>query len=123
MSQVLTPKYWSFSFSLSPSNEYSVLISFRVDWFDQLAVQGTLKNLLQNHSSKASVLHQSVFFRVQLSHPYMTVGKAITLTIWTFDSKVMSQLFSMLSRFVITILPRSKGLLISWQQLSPTVIL
>ena len=106
------PKYWSFSFSTSPSNEYSGLISFRIDWFDLLAVQGTLKNLLQHRSSKASILPCSAFFMVQLSHPYMTTGKITALTIWTFVSKVMSLLFNMLSRFVTAILPRSKCLLI-----------
>ena len=100
------PKYWRFSFSISPPNEYSGLISFRIDWFDLLAVQGTLKNLLQHHSSKASVLWHSAFFMVQLSHPYMTTGKTIALTIWTFVGKVMSLLFNILSRFVITFLPR-----------------
>ena len=94
------PKYWSFSFSISPSNEYSGLISFRMDWFGLLAVQGTLKSLLQHHSSKASILRRSVFFMVQLSHPYMTTGKTIALTRWTFGSKVMSLLFNMLSKFV-----------------------
>ena len=107
------PKYWSFSFSISPSNEYSGLISFRIDWLDLLEVQGTLKSLLQNHSSKASVLWCSAFFIVQLSHPYMTTGKIIALTRWTFVDKVMSLLFNMLSRFVIVFLPRSKCLLIS----------
>ena len=106
------PKYWNFSFSNSPSNEYSELISFRIDWFD-LAVQGTLKSLLQHHSSKASILWCSAFFIVQLSHPYMTIGKTVALTIWTFVSKVMSLLFSMLSRLV-SLLRRSKRLLISW---------
>ena len=101
-------KYWSFSFSISPSNEYSGLISFRIDWFDLLAVQGTLKGLLQHHSSKASILWHSVFFMVQLSHPYMTTGKTIVLTRWTFVGKVMSLLFNMLSRLVIAFLPRSK---------------
>ena len=101
------PKYWSFSFSISPSNEYSEPISFRSDWFDLLAVQGTLKNLLQHHSSKASVLQYSAFFMVQLSHPYMTTGKAIVLTRWTFVGKIMSLLFNMLSRFVRAFLPRS----------------
>ena len=100
------PKYWRFSFSISLANEYSGLISFRIDWFDLLAVQGTLKNLLQHHSSKASVLWHSAFFMVQLSHPYMTTGKTIALTIWTFVGKVMSLLFNILSRFVITFLPR-----------------
>ena len=108
------PKYWSFSFSISPSNEYSGLISFRIDWFDLLAVQGTLKSLLQHHSSKASILRCSTFFMVQLSHAYMTTGKTIALTRWIFVSKVMSLLFNMLFRFVITFLPWSKCLLISW---------
>ena len=110
------PKDWSFSFSISPSNEYSILISFRIDWFDLLAVQGILKSLLQHHSSKASILRSSAFFIVQFSHPYMTTGKTITLTRWTFFDKVMSLLFNMLSRLVITFLPRSKHLLISWLQ-------
>ena len=101
-------KYWSFSFSISPSNEYSGQISFRIDWLDLLAVQGTLKSLLQHHSSKASILWCSAFFIVQLSHPYMTIGKTIALTRWTFIGKVMSLLFNMLSRLVITFLPRSK---------------
>ena len=114
------PKYWSFS--ISPSNEYSGLISFRIDWFD-LAVQGTLKSLLQHHSSKASVLRCSAFFMVQLSHPYLTPGKTVALTIRTFVNKVMSLLFSTLSRFVIAFLPRSKRLLISWLQSPPAVIL
>ena len=109
------PKYWSFSFSISPSNEYSGLISFRMDWLDLLAVQGTLKSL-QHHSSKASILQSSAFFIAQLSYPYMTTGKAIALTRQTFVGKVMSLLFSMLSRLVITFLPRSKHLLISWLQ-------
>ena len=109
------PKYWSFSFSISPSNEYSRLISFRLDWLDLLAVQGTLKSLLQHHTSKASVLWCSAFFTVQLSHAYMTTGKTIALTRWTFVGKVMSLLFHMLSRLAITFLPRSKHLLISWQ--------
>ena len=117
------PKYWSFSFSISPSNEYSGLIFFRIDWFDHLAVQWTLKSLLQHHSSKASVLQRSAFFMVQLSHPYMTTGKTIALTIWTFVGKVMSLLFNMLSRFVTAFLPRSKHLLISWLQSPATVIL
>ena len=99
------PKYWNFSFSISPSNEYSGLISFRIDWFDLLAVQGTLKSLLQHHSSKASVLWCSAFFMVQLSHPYMTIGKTTALTRWIFVGKVMSLLFNMLSRFVIAFLP------------------
>ena len=110
------PKYWSFSFSISPFNEYSGLISFRTDWLDLLEVQGTLKNLLQHHSSKASVLWCSAFFIVQLSHPYMTTGKTIALTRQTFVGKVMSLLFNMLSRLVITFLPKSKCLLISWLQ-------
>ena len=110
------PKYWSFSFSISPSNEYSKLISFRMDWLDLLAVQGTLKNLLQHHSSKASVLQCSAFFIVQVSHPYMTTGKTIALTRQTFVGKIMSLFFNMLSRLVITFLPRSKHLLISWLQ-------
>ena len=108
------PKYWSFSFSISPSNEYSGLIFFRIDWFDLLAVQRTLKSLFQHHSSKASVLQCSAFFMVQLSYPYMTTGKTIALTRWTFVGKVMSLLFNMLSRLVIAFLPRSKRLLISW---------
>ena len=106
------PKYWSFS--ISPSNEYSALISFRMNWLDLLAVQGALKSLLQHHSSKALILECSAFFMVQLSHPYMTTGKTIALTIWTFVGKIMSLLFSMLSRLVIAFLPRSKHLLISW---------
>ena len=108
------PKYWSLSFSISPSNEYSGLISFRMDWLDLLAVQGTLKSLLQHQNSKASNLWRLVFFIVQLSHPYMTIGKTIALTRWTFAGKVMSLLFNMLSRLVITFLPRSKHLLISY---------
>ena len=107
------PKYWTFSFSISPSNEYSGLISFGIDWLDLLSVQGTLKNLLQHHSSKVSILWCSAFFIVQLSHPHMTTGKTIALTRWTFVSKVMSLLFNMLSRLVITFLPRSECLLIS----------
>ena len=103
-------KYWSFSFSISPSNEHPGLISFRMDWLDVLAVQGTLKSLLQHHSSKASILWHSAFFTVQLSHPYMTTGKSIALTRWTFVGKVMSPLFNRLSRLVITFLPRSKRL-------------
>ena len=110
------PKYWSFSFSISPSNEHPGLISFRMDWLYLLAVQGTLKSLLQYHSSKASILWCSAFFTVQLSHPYMTTGKTIALTTRTFDGKVMSLLFNMLSWLVITFLPRSKCLLISWLQ-------
>ena len=117
------PKYWSFSFSISPSNEHSGLISFRMDWLDLLAVQGTLKSLLQYYSSKASVLWCSAFFIVQLSHPYMTTGKTIALTRWTFVGKVMSLLFNMLSRLVIAFLPRSKHLLISWLQSPSAVIL
>ena len=110
------PKYWSFSFSISPSNEYSRLISFRIDWLDLLAVTGTLKSLLQHHSSKASILQCSAFFIVQLSHPYMTSGKIIALTRWIFVDKVMSLLFYMLSRLIITFLLRRKHLLISWMQ-------
>ena len=117
------PKYWSFSFSMTPSKGYSGLISFRMDWLDLLAVQGTLKHLLQHHSSKASILWRSVFFIVQLSHPYMTTGKTIALTKHTFVGKVMSLLFSTLSKLVITFLPRSKRLLISWLQSSSSVIL
>ena len=116
-------KYWSFSFSISPFNEYSALISFRMDWLDLLAVQGTLKSLLQHHSSKASILWCSAFFTVQLSHPYMTTGKTIALTRQNFVGKVMSLLLNMLSRLVITFLPRSKRLLISWLQLPSAVIL
>ena len=107
------PKYWSFSFIISPSNEHPGLISFRMDWLDLLSGQGTLKSLLQHHSSKASILQCSAFFTVQLSHPYRTTGKTIALTRWTFLGKVMSLLFNMLSRLVITFLPRSKRLLIS----------
>ena len=117
------PKYWSFSFSISPSNEHSGLISFRMDWLDLLAVQGALKSLLQHHSSKASILRRSAFFIVQLSHPYMTTGKTIALTRRIFVDKVMSLLFNMLSRLVITLLPRSKRLLISWLQSPSAVIL
>ena len=116
-------KYWSFSFSISPSNEHSGLISFGMDWLDLLAVQGTLKSLLQHHSSKASILQRSAFFTVQLSHPYMTTGKTITLTLWTFLSIVMSLLFHTLSGFVIAFLPRSKCVLISWLQSPSAVIL
>ena len=108
------PKYWSFSFSIILSKEHPGLMSFRMDWLDLLAVQGTLKSLLQHHSSKASILQSSAFFTVQLSHPYMTTGKTIALTRWTFVGKVMSLLLNMLSRLVITFLPRSKRLLISW---------
>ena len=107
------PKYWSFRYNISPSNEHSGMISFRMDWLDLLAVQGTLKSLLQHHNSKASILQHSAFFTVQLSHPYMTTGKTIALTRWTFVDKVMSLLSNMLSRLVITFLPRSKHLLIS----------
>jgi len=110
------PEYWSFSFNISPSNEYPGLISFGMDWLDLLAVQGTLKSLLQHHSSKASILWCSAFFIVQLSHPYMTTGKTIDLTRWTFVGKVMFLLLNMLSRLVITFLPRSKYILISWLQ-------
>jgi len=117
------PKYWSFSFSISPSSEYSELISFRIDWLDLLAVQETLKRLLQHHSSKASVLWCSAFFIVQLSHPYMTTGKTLALTRRTFVDQVMSLLFNMLSRLVIIFLPRSKCLLISWLQSPSAVIL
>ena len=116
------PKYWSFSFSISPSNEYSGLISFRMDWLDLLAVQGPLKSLLQHYSSKASILWCSAFFIVQLSYPHMTTGKTIALTRQTFVGKVMSLLFNMLSRFVIAFLPRSKCLLISWLQ-SPSAVI
>ena len=117
------PKYWSFSFKISPSNEYSGLISFRMDWLDLLAAQGTLKSLLQHHSSKASVFRHSAFFMVQLSHPYMTTGKTTALTRQTFVGKVTSLLFNMLSRLVITFLQRSKHLLISWLQSPSAVIL
>ena len=117
------PKYWSFSFSISPSNEHPGLISFRIDSLDLLAVQGTLKSPLQHHSSKASILQCSAFFTVQLSHPYMTTGKTIALTRWTFVGRVMTLLFNMLSRLVITFLPRSKCLLISWLQSPSAVIL
>ena len=109
-------KYWSFSFSIRPSNEHPGLISFRMDWLDLPAVQGTLKSLLQHHSSKASILQHSAFFIVQLSHPYMTTGKTRALTRWTYVGKVMSLLFNMISRLVITFLPRIKHLLISWMQ-------
>ena len=117
------PKYWSFSFSISPSSEHPGLISFRMDWLDLLAVQGTLKSLLQHYSSKASIFRCSAFFTVQLSHPYVTTGKTTALTRWTFVGKVMSLLFNMLSRLVITLLPRSKRLLISWLQSPSAVIL
>ena len=117
------PKYWSFSFSIIPSKEDQGLISFRIDWLDLLAVQGTLKSLLQHHNSKASILRCSDFFTVQLSHPYMTTGKTIALTRQTFVGKVMSLLLNMLSRLIITFLPRSKHLLISWLQSPSAVIL
>ena len=117
------PKYWSFSFSISPSNEHPGLISFRMDWLDLLAVQGILQSLLQHHSSKASVLWHLAFFMVQLSHPYMTTGKTIALTRRTFVDKVMSLLLNMMSKLVITFLPRSKHLLISWLQPPSAVIL
>ena len=117
------PKYWSFGVSISPSNEYSGLISFRVDWFDLLAVQGTLMSLLQHHSLKVSILRCSAFFMVQLSHLYMTSGKTIALTTWTFVGKVMSLLFNVPSRFLIAFLPRSKRLSVSWLQSPSAVIL
>ena len=117
------PKYWSFSFSISPSSEYSGVIPFRIDWFDLLSVKGTLKNLLQYHSSKASILQCSAFFIVQLSHPYMTTGITIALTRWTFIGKVISLLFNMLSRLVIAFPPKIKHLLISWLQSPSAVIL
>ena len=120
---IMWPKYWSFSFSVGPSNEYSGLISFRMDCLDLLAVQGTLKSLLQHYSSKASILQCSAFFIAQLSHPYMTTGKTIALTRRSFVGKVMSLLFNMLSRLVLTFLPRSKRLLISWLQSPSAVIL
>ena len=116
------PKYWSFCFSISPSNEYSGLISFKIDWFDILAVQGTFKGLFQHHSSKVSILQHSVFFMVQLSHLYMTTGKTIALTMWTFVDKVISLLFNTLPRLTIALLQRSKCLLISWLQSPSTVI-
>ena len=116
------PKYWSFSFNISPSNEYSGLICFRIDWFDLLAVQGTLRSLFQHHSSKTSILWRSAFFIVQLTHPYMTPGKTIALTRWIFVGKVMSLNFNMVSWLVITFLPRSKRLLISWLQ-SPSAVI
>ena len=119
--RITWPKYWSFSFSISPSNEYSGLISFRIDWFDLLAVQGTLKSLFQHHSSKLSILWCSAFFMVHLSYSYLTTGKIIALTRRNFVGKVMSQLFNMLSRLVIAFLPRSKRLLISWLQ-SPSAV-
>ena len=117
------PKYWSFSFSITPSKEHPGLISFRMDWLDLFAVQGTLKSLLHHHSSKASILRHSDFFTVQLSHPYTTTGKTIALTRWTFVGKVMSLLLNMLSSLVITFLPRRKRLLISWLQSPSAVIL
>ena len=117
------PKYWSFSFNISPFNEHPGLISFRMDWLNLLEVQGTLRSLIQHHSSKASILQHSVFFTVQLSHPYMTTGKTIALTRWTFVGKIISLLLNMLSRLVITFLPRSKCLLISWLQSPSAVIL
>ena len=117
------PKYWSFSFNISPTNEHPGLISFRMDWLDLLAIQGTLKSLLQHNNSKASILRHSAFFTVQLSHPYMTTGKTIALTRQTFVDKVMSLLFNMLSSLVITLLPRSMCLLISWLQSPSAVIL
>ena len=117
------PKYWRFSFSSSPSSDYSGLISFRMDWLDLLAVQGTLNNLLQHHSSKASILWHPAFFRVQLSHPYMTTGKTIVLTRWTFVGKVMSLLLNMLSRVAIAFIPRGKCLVISWPPSPSAVIL
>ena len=121
--RIRRPKDWSFSFNISPSNEYSGLISFRIDWLNLLAVQGTLKSLLQHHSSKASILKHSTFFRVHLSHPYIATGKTIALTRQTFVGKVMSLLFNMLCRLVITFFPRSKCLLISWLQSPSAVIL
>ena len=126
MSQLFTSdgqSYWSFSFNISPSSEHSGLISLRMDWLDLLAVQGTLKSLLQHHRSKASILPRSAFFILQLSHPYMTTGKTMALTRWTFLDKVMFLLFNMLSRLVITFLPRSKHLSISWLQSPSAVIL
>ena len=122
MSQ-LHAEFWSFSVNISPSSEYSGLISFRIDWFDLLAIQGTLKSLLQHHSSKASILGLSALFMVQISHPYMNIGKTITLIIWTFVDKVISLLFNMLSRFVIAFLPRSKLLFVLWLQSVSAVIL
>ena len=120
---MMWPKYWTFGFSIIPSKEHPGLISFRMDWLDLLAVQGTLKSFLQHHNSKTSILRGSAFFTVQLSHPYMTTGKTIALTRRTFVGKVMSLLLNMLSRLVITFLPRSKGLLISWLQSLSVVIL
>ena len=119
---IMWPKYWSFSFNISPSNEYSGLISFKMDWWDLLAVKGTLKRLLQHQSSKTSVLRHSAFFIVQLSQPYMTTGRTIALIRWTFLGKVIPMIFNMLSRLVITFLPRSKHLLISWLQ-SPSAVI
>ena len=121
--RITWPKYWSFNFNISPSNEHPGLISFRMDWLDLPAVQGTHKSLLQHHSSKASILQHSALFIVELSHPYMTTGKTVALTRWTFVGKVMSLLFNMLSRLVTAFLPRSKGLLISWMQPPSAVIL
>ena len=115
------PKYWSFSFNISPSNEYSGMISFTIDWFDLLAVQGTLKSLIQHHSSKASILWHSAFFIVQLSHPYMTAGKTIDLTRWTFVDNVMSLLFNVLCRFVIAFLPRSSSVQFSCSVMSDSL--
>ena len=123
MSRIRWPNYWSFSFNISPSQDHPGLISFGMDWLDLLAVQGTRKSLLQHHSSKAPILQRSSFFIVQLSHPYMTTGKTIALSRQTFVDKVMSLLLNMLSRLVITFLPRSKRLLISWLQSPSTVIL
>ena len=120
---IMWPKYWSFTFSISPSNEYSGLVSFRMDWSDLFAVQGTLKSLLQHHSSKASMLQCSAFFIVKLSHPYMTPGKTIVLIRWPFVGKAVSLLFNMLSRLAITFLPRSKRLPVSWLQPPSAVIL
>ena len=121
--RIRQPKYWSFSLSISPSNEYSGLISCSIDWLDLIVVQGTLKSFLQHHSSKPSILRCSAFFVVRLSHPYMTTGNTITLTRWTFVGKVMSLLFNMLSRLITTFLPRNKRLLISWLQSPSAVIL
>ena len=121
--RIRCPKYWSFSFNISPSNEHPRLISFGMDWLGLLAVQGTLKSLLQHHSSKVSILRCSAFFTVQLSHPYMTTGKTIALTRWTFVGEVMSLLYNKLSKSVITFLPRSKHLLISWLPSPSAVIL
>ena len=121
--RIMWPKYWSFSLDISPSKEHPGLISFRMDWLDLLAVQGTLKSLLQHHSSKASILRHSAFFRVQLLHPYMTTGKTIALTTWIFVVNIMSLLFNMLSRLVIIFLPKSKCFLISWLQSPSAVIL